>query len=112
MQLQKSWQKVVSVQSLYCKLPTDDCKLCFANYNRRFFVCWLDYCLCFQKYCLLNIRQEMSMAETPEKNEAGKSAPEKGNNWGPKLFIGVLAAILVFFYWLLIYSGGVTVHHG
>ncbi|MEN8180875.1 MAG: hypothetical protein ABFS39_19980 [Pseudomonadota bacterium] len=52
------------------------------------------------------------MAETPEENETGQPASEKENNWGPKLFIGVLAAILVFFYWLLIYSGGVTVHHG
>ena len=33
-------------------------------------------------------------------------------NWGPKLFFAVLLAILAFFYWLLIYSGGVTPHHG
>lgn len=33
-------------------------------------------------------------------------------SWGPKLFIGVLVAVLGFFYWLLIYSGGVVVHHG
>ena len=52
------------------------------------------------------------MAETPEEKESRQPAPEKENNWGPKLFIGVLVAILVFFYWLLIYSGGVTVHHG
>jgi len=32
--------------------------------------------------------------------------------WGPKLFIATLLALLVFFYWLLIYSGGVVVHHG
>ncbi len=31
--------------------------------------------------------------------------------WGPKLFLGVIVAVLLFFYWLLIYSGGVTVHH-
>ena len=67
----------------------------------------------------MNIRQEISMAEMPEEKQAGQSAPDKSDNkgneerhWGPKLFIGVLVAILVFFYWLLIYSGGVTVHHG
>ncbi len=32
--------------------------------------------------------------------------------WGPKLFIAAAVAILAFFYWLLIYSGGVTVYHG
>ena len=33
-------------------------------------------------------------------------------SWGPKLFWAALLAILVFFYWLLIYSGGAVVHHG
>ena len=32
--------------------------------------------------------------------------------WGPKLFFTTLLVILSFFYWLLIYSGGVTPHHG
>jgi len=32
--------------------------------------------------------------------------------WGPKLFLGVLVALLGFFYWLLIYSGGATGHNG
>ena len=32
--------------------------------------------------------------------------------WGPKLFYGTLVAVLGFFYWLLIYSGGVTGHAG
>ncbi len=32
--------------------------------------------------------------------------------WGPKLFVAVLLAILVFFWWLLIWSGGVDPHHG
>ena len=27
-------------------------------------------------------------------------------SWGPKLFFGTLVAVLLFFYWLLIYSGG------
>ncbi len=32
--------------------------------------------------------------------------------WGPKLFLGTLVAVLVFFWWLLIWSGGVGPHHG
>lgn len=56
------------------------------------------------------------MAETPEEKQPRQPASDNDqneeHNWGPKLFIGVLVAILVFFYWLLIYSGGVTVHHG
>ncbi len=33
-------------------------------------------------------------------------------SWGPKLFIATFVGIMLFFYWLLIYSGGVVVHHG
>ena len=32
--------------------------------------------------------------------------------WGPKLFLGILVLILVFFWWLLIWTGGVDPHHG
>jgi len=32
--------------------------------------------------------------------------------WGPWLFAGTLLVILVFFWWLVIYSGGVAVQHG
>ena len=32
--------------------------------------------------------------------------------WGRALFIATLVAIVVFFWWLLIYSGGVSGHHG
>ncbi len=38
--------------------------------------------------------------------------PSGSTTWGPKLFWGALVAVLVFFYWLLIYSGGVVVYHG
>ncbi|MCU7815027.1 MAG: hypothetical protein KZQ89_03360 [Candidatus Thiodiazotropha sp. (ex Lucinoma kastoroae)] len=41
-----------------------------------------------------------------------KSPESESRSWGSKLFFAVLIAILAFFYWLLIYSGGVTVHHG
>jgi len=34
-----------------------------------------------------------------------------GLDWGPKLFIATLVILLAFFWWLLIYSGGVTVQH-
>jgi len=33
-------------------------------------------------------------------------------NWGSKLFLATLFAVLVFFWWFLIYSGGVGGHHG
>jgi len=51
------------------------------------------------------------MAEKPDDN--GTERPDSGKvTWGPKLFIGTFVVVLLFFYWLLIYSGGVTVHHG
>ena len=51
------------------------------------------------------------MSETPDGGE--RERPEgKRIGWGPKLFFSTLLALLVFFYWLLIYSGGVSVHHG
>ncbi|WP_419583584.1 hypothetical protein [Thiolapillus sp.] len=50
------------------------------------------------------------MAEHPDKVESPSTKADAG--WGKKLFIGTLIALLGFFYWLLIYSGGVTVHHG
>jgi len=33
-----------------------------------------------------------------------------GEKWGPKLFLISLAASLLFFWWLVIYSHGVTPH--
>jgi hypothetical protein len=38
--------------------------------------------------------------------------PSAGSNWGAWLFYGTLLALLVFFWWLLIESGGVSGHHG
>lgn len=37
---------------------------------------------------------------------------QDGSTWGPKLFWGILVLMLVFFWWLLIYSGGVEIQHG
>ena len=51
------------------------------------------------------------MSATPNDNRPEQPKSEN-TTWGPKLFIAALVAILGFFYWLLIYSGGVTVHHG
>ncbi|MCH8134478.1 MAG: hypothetical protein IIB77_00695 [Proteobacteria bacterium] len=34
------------------------------------------------------------------------------SNWGAKLFVGTFLVILVFFWWLLIHSGGVGGHQG
>ena len=45
----------------------------------------------------------------------GERDDERGDGnttWGPKLFYGALAGSLVFFWWLLIYSHGVTPHGG
>jgi hypothetical protein len=42
--------------------------------------------------------------QTPQKSES--------SSWGPKLFYITLVASLVFFWWLLIYSHGISpIHH-
>lgn len=43
--------------------------------------------------------------------EPQRSGPP-ATGWGPRLFLGALAVVLVFFWWLLIWSGGVVPHHG
>jgi hypothetical protein len=53
----------------------------------------------------------------PNMTEESEQDREKPGNsgevtWGPRLFFGTLLAVLVFFYWLLIYSGGVSGHGG
>lgn len=37
---------------------------------------------------------------------------DEESKWGARLFIGTLFVVLTFFWWLLIYSGGVAGHHG
>ena len=32
-------------------------------------------------------------------------------SWGPKLFYGVMVAVLIFFWWMVIYPHGVAPHH-
>ena len=41
-----------------------------------------------------------------------KPSSDVSSSWGRTLFFVTLAASAVFFWWLLIYSHGVTVHHG
>jgi len=40
------------------------------------------------------------------------SSIDAQSNWGARLFVVTLFAVLVFFWWLLIYSGGAVGHHG
>lgn len=51
----------------------------------------------------------MSGAEGTRNESSG--APRRVP-WGPVLFGATLLALLAFFYWLLIYSGGVPAHRG
>ncbi|MCP3662128.1 MAG: hypothetical protein GY696_06470 [Gammaproteobacteria bacterium] len=51
------------------------------------------------------------MTQKPD-DESGVGPDSGETSWGPKLFAGAMVALLGFFYWLLIYSGGVTMHHG
>jgi hypothetical protein len=47
-----------------------------------------------------------------EKETTQASASHTGTIWGPKLFWATLVVVLVFFWWLLIYSHGVEIQHG
>jgi len=49
-----------------------------------------------------------AMRDKDPRQQQTPSAP----SWGPLLFIATLVFVLAFFYWLLIYYGGVSVHHG
>jgi hypothetical protein len=52
------------------------------------------------------------MADTKHAKDRNPTRAQKISNWGGKLFFGVLFAVLAFFWWLLIYSGGVVERHG
>ncbi len=45
------------------------------------------------------------------KNDSNQKKVPQESSWGPKLFYITLAASLVFFWWLLIYSHGVSPTH-
>ena len=48
----------------------------------------------------------------PNKKITKEHRTNSTSNWGAKLFLGTLFAVLAFFWWLLIHSGGVGGHHG
>ena len=50
----------------------------------------------------MNEQAQNRSDEPRHQNDAGRVT------WGPKLFYGTLVAVLVFFWWLAIYSHGVT----
>ena len=52
------------------------------------------------------------MALTKSVDESARGDDKSELNWGKPLFFATLIAILVFFWWLLIYSGGVRGPHG
>lgn len=51
------------------------------------------------------------MNDEAEQGRDGAPGPQRAT-WGPRLFLGTLVALLGFFYWLLIYSGGASGHTG
>ena len=62
------------------------------------------------------IEEKMHFTEQTTQADANKAQSDSKSvkpeaNWGGKLFFGVLIAVLVFFWWVLIYSGGVVGHH-
>ncbi|NOX91303.1 MAG: hypothetical protein GXP18_02290 [Gammaproteobacteria bacterium] len=51
--------------------------------------------------------------DTKERKESTQEHESRdGVSWGPKLFWAVLLVMLVFFWWLLIYSHGIETKHG
>ena len=54
-----------------------------------------------------------SPREDPDREAAARSlSPLAGSTWGPWLFGAVMVAVLVYFWWLLIYPHGVAPHGG
>ena len=52
------------------------------------------------------------MALDDDAKERDRAVRPATTGWGGKLFAITLLLVLAFFWWLLIYSGGVTPHHG
>ena len=53
----------------------------------------------------------MSDVENVTKGGMEAAQDDSATTWGPKLFYGVLIAVLVFFWWMVIYPHGVTPTH-
>ena len=52
------------------------------------------------------------MTAGPQSNARKGVLDRLKSNWGSLLFFCTLVVTLVFFWWLLIHSGGVEIHHG
>ena len=54
------------------------------------------------------------MTDNYDNNTASRDSglETEQSNWGAKLFVGTLILVLVFFWWLFVYSGGVAGHGG
>ena len=52
------------------------------------------------------------MTQQPGSQPRKSALDQLKSRWGSLLFYGTLVVSLVFFWWLLIHSGGVTIHHG
>ena len=52
------------------------------------------------------------MIDSKNSTASETGAADTDSNWGAWLFYATLVAMLVFFWWLLIDSGGVSGHHG
>jgi hypothetical protein len=52
------------------------------------------------------------MALEPGMGKRLLAMAQNKSNWGSKVFFATLFCVLIFFWWLLIYSGGVSGHHG
>ena len=50
-------------------------------------------------------------AEKNLNKASSETSPDESTSWGPKLFYGVLIAVLVFFWWMVIYPHGVVSTH-
>jgi len=57
------------------------------------------------------VRNDKKVAETDTGLSNSTSKATATSSWAPMLFWATLAGILVFFWWLLIYSHGVEIHH-
>ena len=52
------------------------------------------------------------MTADPQSSARKNTLARLKSNWGSLLFYATLVVTLVFFWWLLIHSGGVEIHHG
>ena len=72
-------------------------------------------CLVLARKLRLAVQTLLGNVMSDIENEAKTTGENAGVNesvtWGPKLFYGVLIAVLVFFWWMVIYPHGVAPTH-